>query len=158
MSLLGGDKWSTSRPSRFTLEKVYQYPLNRRLGGPLEVVCIRKKSLAPHQNLNHGSSRSWPSHYTDYTISAPSTSLCCCMSHLWHQSTTTHMRCMYIEDWFKPILPFLLHKFKLLIPTADSPPPLPSVNTQVTPMAFNIILPLWVVSLIKIFVAHFSFV
>jgi hypothetical protein len=53
-------------------------------------------------------------------------------------------RCMYIEDWFKPIFPFLLCKFKFLIPVADSspPPPHPSVISQVMPIAFNIILPL----------------
>jgi len=45
---LCGDEWPTSRPSRFTLGKVYQYSLNRRLGAPPEMICIggRGKSLA----------------------------------------------------------------------------------------------------------------
>jgi hypothetical protein len=47
MSSLGGDEWSTSRPSRFTLEKVHQYLLNSSFGGPSKTVCIRENSLAP---------------------------------------------------------------------------------------------------------------
>jgi hypothetical protein len=33
-SALDGGEWSASRPYRFTPEKEYRYPLNRRLGGP----------------------------------------------------------------------------------------------------------------------------
>jgi hypothetical protein len=52
---LGTDEgeWLTSLPGRFTAGKKPHYPLNKRIGGPSEPICVfwrRETSLTPYRD------------------------------------------------------------------------------------------------------------